>query len=79
MLSVSVHPNPTTDNFSVMVSSPGAEPIQMVITDQYGQHVKTYAITSDLPSELGSELKRGVYIMKIVQGKQITMQRLVKK
>jgi len=79
ILSVNIHPNPSTDDFNVMVSSPGTDPIHMVLTDQYGQDITTYNITPNVQMQLGSELRRGIYIMKIVQGKEITMQRIVKK
>jgi uncharacterized repeat protein (TIGR03803 family) len=79
MLRVSIHPNPSADNFNVMVSTPDAQPIQMVVTDQYGQVINTYDISAEIPVRVGSELNRGIYIMKIIQGKEITMQRMVKK
>lgn len=78
-LSVDVHPNPSTDKFNVLVSSPGKDPIQMVLTDQYGQEVTSYNITPDVQMQLGGELRRGIYIVKIIQGREIMMQRIVKK
>ena len=78
-LRVDVHPNPSTDDFNVMVSSPGTDPIHMTLTDQYGQEITTYNITRDVQMQLGSELRRGIYIMKIIQGREIMMQRIVKK
>lgn len=78
-VSVNIHPNPSTDSFNVMVSSPGTDPIHMVLTDQNGQEITTYNITRDVQMQLGSGLKRGIYIMKIIQGREITMQRIVKK
>jgi uncharacterized repeat protein (TIGR03803 family) len=79
ILSVDIHPNPSTDNFNVMVSSPGTDPIHMVLTDQYGQDITTYNITPNVQMQLGSELRRGIYIMKVIQGREIAMQRIVKK
>ena len=79
VLDVDIHPNPSTDNFKVMVSSPGSDPIHMVLTDQYGQEITTYNIIPNVQMHLGSDLRRGIYIMKIIQGNEITMQRIVKK
>ena len=78
-MNLSIHPNPSTDNFNVHVSTPGTEKIQLVVTDQYGQMVTSYEIVNDIPMQVGSELKRGLYIMKVMQGKEIMMRRVVKK
>ena len=76
---VSIHPNPSTDNFNVHVRSPGEEKIQLVVTDQYGQMVTSYEIGNNVPMQVGNELKRGLYILKVMQGGEITMKRVVKK
>jgi uncharacterized repeat protein (TIGR03803 family) len=78
-LSVSIHPNPATDSFNVLVETPGGGPINFVVSDQYGQSITRYEVTPGTPMEIGRELKRGIYIMKAVQGNVIIMQRLVKK
>src|SRR5690606_39193088 len=79
MMHISIHPNPSTDNFHVRVKTPDNERIQMVVTDQYGQTVASYEIQNDVPVLVGSELDRGLYIVKIMQGREIVMTRLVKK
>jgi hypothetical protein len=55
------------------------ERIQLTVTDQYGQLITRYEITANTPMQFGAELKRGLYIMKVIQGKEILMQRVVKK
>lgn len=77
-IELSIHPNPTTQDFNVHVKAPGGEKIQMVVTDQYGQVITGYEITNGIPVQIGSELQRGLYIMKIIQGNRTTMKRLVK-
>jgi uncharacterized repeat protein (TIGR03803 family)/ELWxxDGT repeat protein len=77
--SVSVHPNPSTDNFNVHVQTPGKEKIQLVISDQYGNTIASYEMNNNTPTEVGADLKRGLYVMKFMQGKQIAMKRVVKK
>lgn len=79
MSRVSVYPNPTTDNFEVTVTSPDAAPMTVVVMDQYGQVIRSYEGTINSAMLIGSDLNRGVYIMKTVVGKTVTMHRLVKK
>jgi uncharacterized repeat protein (TIGR03803 family) len=78
-LGVTIHPNPSTDHFTIQVKSNAGEAIRIMVTDPYGQPVTTYEIEPDTPIQIGGELKRGIYIMKIMQGKQVVLQRMVKK
>src|SRR5690606_35725314 len=52
-LSVSVHPNPSTDDFKILVSTPVPGPIYAELTDQYGQPVATYQISNGMPVAVG--------------------------
>ena len=78
-LSVSVHPNPITDDFNVLVNTPLPGPLQLELSDQYGQLIATQRISNGTPVLLGRDLKKGIYIMKVMQGRQISMHRIVKK
>ena len=78
-LDITIHPNPTTESFSIHVKSPANEPIKVIVSDQYGQLISTYDIAEDTPLQFGGELKRGLYIMKVMQGEEIAMKRMVKK
>jgi len=78
-LGVSIYPNPTSDNFEVTVTSPNNAPITMVFMDQYGQVIKTYEVTVGATMQVGSDLKKGFYIMKMIKGDAVSMYRLVKK
>ena len=79
MLDVSIYPNPSTDNFEVYIRSPRSEPIQLVVTDQYGQRVGVFEVIPDIPLQIGSELKQGLYILEVIQGTAIVMKRIVKR
>jgi uncharacterized repeat protein (TIGR03803 family) len=79
MSRVSVYPNPTTDNFEVTVTAPDNGPVTVVVMDQYGQMIGSYEGAINTTMEIGSELNRGVYIMKTIIGKTVNMHRLVKK
>ncbi|HEX8039338.1 MAG TPA: choice-of-anchor tandem repeat GloVer-containing protein [Chryseosolibacter sp.] len=79
LVPVSVHPNPSADNFEVHVDAQGDIPVKLVVTDQYGQYVTTYTMAAGSSTvELGRELKRGVYILKIIHQDTILVKRLVK-
>lgn len=78
-LNVSIYPNPFTNNFQVHVQSARREPIHLVVTDQYGQRVGVFEINPNIPMQIGSELKRGLFIIEIIQGRVIEMKRIVKR
>jgi hypothetical protein len=50
-----------------------------VFTDQYGQTLPSSEIKPGAPVQVGAELKRGIYIMKVLQGREVMMHRMVKK
>ena len=78
-LEVSIYPNPSTDNFEIYIRSPRPEPIQLIVRDQYGQRLEVLEVFPDTATQFGSDLKRGLYIIEIIQGKMTAMQRVVKK
>lgn len=78
-LNVSIYPNPSTNDFLVQVRSARHEPIHLVVTDQYGQRVGVFEVNPDIPLLIGSELKRGLYILEVIQGTVIAMKRIVKR
>jgi hypothetical protein len=67
------------DNFEVYIRSPRPEPIQLIVRDQYGQRLEVLEISPDTAIQFGSDLKRGLYIIEIIQGEMTAMQRVVKR
>jgi uncharacterized repeat protein (TIGR03803 family) len=78
-LSVSIYPNPTTDKFGLLVTSPDASASKIAVMDQYGEVVAAYDVTVGQMMQIGEELNKGIYILKISDGKTTMMRRLVKK
>lgn len=79
IVNATIHPNPSTDYFNLDIQASPSETIQLVVTDQYGAAVRIYDILPGAPMQFGEDLKRGLYIVKLIQGKEVTMYRLVKK
>jgi ELWxxDGT repeat protein/uncharacterized repeat protein (TIGR03803 family) len=78
-LSVSIYPNPTTDNFGLLVTSADASAYKIAVMDQYGEIVAAYDVTVGEMMHIGEELNKGIYILKVSDGKTTMMRRLVKK
>ena len=78
-MQLSIHPNPSVDQFEVRVNTRGKGKIHLVVTDQYGVQVSSQEIANGVPVHIGSDLPRGLYIMKLIQNKNVVMKRMVKK
>lgn len=76
---IDVHPNPSAEEFTVLVKLPFQGPTHIVITDQFGYTISRYNVDNDTPVRFGADLKSGLYIMKIVRGNDIATYRLIKK
>lgn len=73
----SVYPNPVVDSFNVNLSSKfNAENVSLTLTDLSGKTVKTFG-TAD--SYNVSDLPKGVYVLKITDGKNTEIKKIVKK
>ena len=74
---VAVYPNPFSENFSVTLSASQPAPVRYVITDLSGNVV--HETRSDQPQvNLGDNLVRGIYLLRVISGESVTTQRLVK-
>lgn len=73
----SVYPNPVVDSFQVNLSSKfNANQVSVTVTDLSGKTVKTFG---NQTSYNVSELPKGVYIVKITDGKNVETKKLIKK
>jgi PKD repeat protein len=74
-----IYPNPTTSEFKVIVESESSEPASVLIYDLSGkilEEIKDVVVEEEFTT--GSDLKAGIYIMKIQQGEHIQNVRIVK-
>src|SRR5690606_25483625 len=78
-INISIHPNPSTDHFRMNVDASNDEPLRVIVTDQYGAIVQMYDATDAKVIEFGGDLKRGLYLVKVLHGKGVWIQRVVKK
>ncbi|MBA5629469.1 T9SS-dependent choice-of-anchor J family protein [Moheibacter lacus] len=74
---VAIYPNPVVDSFQVNLSSKfNANQVSVTVTDLSGKTVKTFG---NQTSYNVSELPKGVYIVKITDGKNVETKKLIKK
>ena len=71
-------PNPTRTNFTLNLQGGSQENAQIVVTDMLGKKVYQTTGSSNRQYTFGQELKSGVYIVQVMQGKQTQTLKLVK-
>lgn len=76
---VGVFPNPFINNFTAEISSNKSHHVKVLLTDLYGQTISEINSTSNASITMGDELKKGIYILKVVNGREVTSHRVVKK
>jgi hypothetical protein len=75
-----IYPNPTTTDFRINLNNPvvGNEKIGVKIFDLQGRMVQSLEFTSLNNISFGNNLKSGIYMVHISQGKQTQTKRVVK-
>jgi uncharacterized repeat protein (TIGR03803 family) len=76
---VGVFPNPFINNFTTDISSKDGNPVKYLITDLQGQVISEASSSSSTSVTMGDELKKGIYILKIIKGSEVQSHRIVKK
>ena len=72
-------PNPSLSSFTITVSSDNKkERIMMQVVDIAGRIIETRNVNADQSIQLGERYKEGIYIVRILQGKQAKQLKLVK-
>ncbi len=67
-LEISLTPNPSSNSFVLMVKSTSNETIMVRVLDNYGRMVNLLKAISHQVLKFGSDLKRGVYFIEVIQG-----------
>ena len=78
LLSVNVFPNPSNSDFKLQVTGVGKELIKLTVMDIQGRVIKTLSATSSSITSFGDDLKSGIYLIEIRQGKSVKTVRVVK-
>ena len=74
-----IYPNPTTRDYHMIVkSSKKSVAIKARILDLQGRIIKTFAFNSNETIEFGNDLKAGVYMVEVREGKEVKTIRVVK-
>lgn len=77
-LAVNVHPNPFMTSFTASVPEKTNGPVRWEVRDMSGRLVDTQQTFGDVPVQLGEDLERGLYILQMISGDQITVRRIIK-
>ncbi|RYY83631.1 MAG: T9SS type A sorting domain-containing protein [Chitinophagaceae bacterium] len=75
---VAVYPNPSADEFELRLSSMSQNKASIRVIDALGRVVKTMMLASNQTVRFGSELRRGNYMVEVVQGEKKEIIKLVK-
>jgi uncharacterized protein (TIGR02145 family) len=78
LMTVSVYPNPTTSSYHLFVKSNHTSTVIARVFDAQGRLVNTFRFNSSETIAFGNELKGGVYLVELRDGKQIKTVRVVK-
>jgi hypothetical protein len=73
-----VAPNPTRTTFTLNLQSSSKEGVQIVVTDMAGRKLYQATGSSTQQYTFGHEFGSGMYILQIMQGKQIQTLKLIK-
>ena len=77
-LGIQVFPNPTRTSFTLNLQSSSKENVQIIVTDMVGKKLYQTTGSGSRQYTFGSEFSSGVYIVQVIQGKQIQTLKLVK-
>jgi hypothetical protein len=77
-LAFSVHPNPSASAFNVSIASNVSESAQVVMTKLTGEVVENHIIQAGEVRQLGDNVEKGIYILKIITAEGVQVKRLVK-
>lgn len=76
---VAIYPNPFRESFTATVNADHSdEPLQISISDSRGNVIKSHSGPVNSPVEMGRDLEKGVYVLRIVRGETVTTRKLIK-
>ena len=78
LFDVSIFPNPTTSTFNLQISSTSKEAFAVKVLDVQGRLIKSLFVYATEINNIGNDLKSGVYMVEITQGKEKKTVRVVK-
>lgn len=77
-MEVIAYPNPSATNFKIEVRTNTTEKITMQVVDAYGRVTDTRNVSANSMIRLGDRYRPGTYFIRVMQGKQHQVLKLVK-
>jgi hypothetical protein len=78
-LYVNIMPNPSADNFNMVINSNDADPVSVRVSDIFGRLIEMHQkVTSTGILRLGQTWKGGIYFAEVVQGDQRKVVKMIK-
>lgn len=76
---VAIYPNPFRDSFTATINTVDSdEPLLISISDSRGNVIRSHTGPVTAPFEMGRDLEKGVYVLRIVRGETVTTRKLIK-
>jgi hypothetical protein len=75
---VTVFPNPTASDFGLLVKAADQTKVTVRLFDLQGRQLKTCQVMANEITRFGSDLKAGVYLVEITEGKNKSIRKLIK-
>jgi hypothetical protein len=70
LFEVNIFPNPTKNSFKLKLNSTSREAISVKVLDLQGRQIKSMDVFTNQINNIGDDLKSGVYMFEIMQGKE---------
>jgi hypothetical protein len=77
-IDVNVFPNPSVNDFKMVVTTTGKERISVRVMDMTGRVFKTITMMPGEVLKFGSELKAGTYMVETRQGASVATRKVIK-
>lgn len=75
---VSIYPNPTIGQFTIQLANVPATPVRVELTNELGQVIDAFTMTSTVKDMDITNLEGGVYFVRITNGTEVSVHRLVR-
>jgi uncharacterized repeat protein (TIGR03803 family) len=78
-INVGVYPNPFLNDFTLRVEDEGQQSVKLIITDLQGNIMSEEVTQTNTDITAGAALTRGMYMLKVIKGNDVSLHRLIKK
>jgi hypothetical protein len=73
-----IYPNPTTQSFKIKINNDFIGDILIEVMNSMGSNVYKIRINTNKLIEFGTEFKPGIYFVKVTQGENVNVQKIIK-